>query len=221
MLSRFAFMPHSWRYTVFVVLIIAVLIIVAIVQGNITGYIVAGVLLIFVAPLVLVVLWNRRAVQVLGRLHMDYSERSALVAQYKEGYDVVSQAVGRLSEEQLDRRPPDGGWTPREIVHHLADSEAVGMIRLRRLLAEDRPNLPGYDEELFAQKLHYDRPIGPSLELLRAIRAANGELLDWMTEDEWARDGIHDELGRYSAEDWLRTYAAHAHTHAEQILRSL
>ncbi|MGO8947538.1 MAG: DinB family protein [Ktedonobacterales bacterium] len=217
MFSRYAFMPYSWRYTVFIMLVLAALVIVSIIRGDPTGYIVGSVLLVFTTPLVLVVLFNRRAAQIMERLHMDHSERYALIAEYKEGYKAVSEAVAQLTEEQLDRRPVEGGWTPREIVHHLADSETIATTRLHRLLAEDQPLIEGYDEGLFARKLHYDRPIAASLELLRAVQTSNGELLDWMTEEEWAREGIHSERGRYTAEDWLRTYAAHAREHAAQI----
>jgi hypothetical protein len=217
MFSRFSIMPFSWRFTLFILLVIAAMVAVAIVRGDPTGYIVGGVLVVFLTPLVLAVLMNRRSIRIMEAQKMDHSERSALIAAYKSGYQEVYTALAQLTEEELDRRPVDGGWTPREIVHHLADSETIGMIRLHRLLADDHPVLEGYDEERFARKLHYDRPIGASLELLRAARSATGEMLDWMTEEEWTREGTHSERGQFTVEDWLRTYAAHAHDHAEQM----
>jgi len=94
-------------------------------------------------------------------------------------------------------------------------------IRLRRLLAEERPAIDGYDEAEFARRLHYgDRPVQASLDAVRAARATTTEILERMTEDEWAREGTHSESGRYTVEDWLRTYAAHAHDHATQALRA-
>jgi hypothetical protein len=68
--------------------------------------------------------------------------------------------------------PGPGRWSAREIVHHLADSEMTAAIRLRRLLAEERPAIQGYDQEEFARRLHYDRPHEASLELFRAVREA-------------------------------------------------
>jgi hypothetical protein len=111
----------------------------------------------------------------------------------------------------------DGGWTARQVVHHLADSEMTSAIRLRRLLAEDDPVIAGYDEETFAKVLRYDRPVDASLRALEAARATSAELLDLLTEEDWARAGTHTESGRYGVEDWLRIYAAHAHDHAAQI----
>jgi hypothetical protein len=218
MFSRFAIMPFSWRFTLFILFVIAAMIVVAIARGDPTGYIVGGVVLVFLMPLVVVVLMNRRSIRIMEAQKMDHSERSALIAAYKSGYQEVYTALQQLTEEELDRRPATGGWTPREIVHHLADSETIGLIRLHQLLAEDHPVLAGYDEERFARRLHYDRPVGASLELLRAARSATSELLDWMTEEEWIREGIHSERGQFTVEDWLRTYATHAHDHAEQML---
>jgi hypothetical protein len=151
---------------------------------------------------------------------MEAARRRALIEQYKDGYRAVRAALDQLTEAELDARPADG-WTPREIAHHLADSETMSYIRLRRLLAEDRPALQGYDEPEYARRLHYERPIAPSLEVFRAVRVASAELLDMLSEEEWAREGTHSESGRYTMDDWLEIYAAHAHDHAAQILAAL
>ena len=151
---------------------------------------------------------------------MDHSERSALIASYKEGYQEVYTALQQLTEEALDRRPADGGWTPREIVHHLADSEMTSAIRLRLLLASEHPAIAAYDEKEFARKLHYDRPIEASLEALKAARRTSAEILDRMSEADWAREGMHSESGRYTTGTWLEIYSVHAHNHAAQIRRA-
>jgi hypothetical protein len=91
-------------------------------------------------------------------------------------------------------------------------------IRLRRLLAEQAPEIHGYDQEEFARRLHYERPHEAALELFRYARVATGELLDCLQAADWLREGTHSESGRYTVEDWLRTYAEHAHKHARQIL---
>lgn len=145
------------------------------------------------------------------------TDRTALLDRFRLGYDAVEGALAGIADEQLDRRLSSGGWTPREVVHHLADSEATAYVRLRRLIAEDGPTIQGYDEPEYARRLHYDRPIGPSLAVLRAVRAASLQLLETLTPEEWDRSGTHTESGRYSVDDWLSIYAGHAHDHAEQI----
>ncbi len=149
---------------------------------------------------------------------MDEKKRRELIDRYKEGYAVVAEAVANASDEELDRRPAPGRWSAREIVHHLGDSEMTAAIRLRLLLAEDRPTIAGYDQDKFARRLHYDRPIAKSLEAFKGARDTTAELLECLTPEEWKREGVHTELGRYGVERWLEVYAEHAHKHAGQIL---
>lgn len=143
-----------------------------------------------------------------------------MLERYATGAGAVDAAVDGISDEGLDRRPPSGEWTAREIVHHLADSESMAFIRLRRLLAEDDPVIAGYDEPEWARRLHYDRPIEPSLAVVRAVRAASHQLLTTLTPDEWSRTGSHSEGGPYSVVRWLAIYAEHSHDHADQIRRA-
>ena len=154
---------------------------------------------------------------------MDAGLRQELIEQYREGPAVVEELVGSLSEEDLDHAPADGGWTPRQVVHHLADSEMTSAIRVRKLLAEDEPVIQGYDEGLFAERLHYEtRPVAGSLVALRAARESTSDLLDLLQEDDWSRSGTHTESGPgYTVERWLEIYAAHAHDHAEQIRQAV
>ena len=147
---------------------------------------------------------------------MDDQERRRLVAQYKDGYRAIVEALHGITKEQLDAKLP-GRWSPREIIHHLADSEMTAAIRLRRLLVEDRPAIAGYDQDEFARRLFYDRPHEPSLEAFRYARETTAAILDRLTPDQWLREGTHSEAGAYGVEKWLEIYAAHAHKHAHQI----
>ncbi len=139
---------------------------------------------------------------------------------YRGGYDTVSAGLEDATDEDLDRTPPSG-WTARLVVHHLADSELRSCIRLRQLLAEDDPVIQGYDEEHYARVLSYDRPIGGSLATLKAVRLANLELLEMISESDLARSGSHEETGRYTLDDWLRIYTEHPREHAAQIRRAI
>ena len=151
---------------------------------------------------------------------MDTEERNRLIAQYRDGYAAVAEALLKITSEELDARPAPNRWTAREIVHHLADSEMTSAIRLRRLLAEDKPHIAGYDQEEFARRLHYERPHESSLEAFRYARMTTAELLECLQPADWLREGTHSESGRYSVETWLRIYADHAHKHARQIMEA-
>lgn len=145
------------------------------------------------------------------------SVRAQLIAQYRDGYRAVSEALLRISEEELDARPGPGRWSAREIVHHLADTEMHAAMRLRRLLVEDRPALEALDQEACARRLRYDRAHQAALEAFRWARETTAELLERLTPEEWLRQGTHSELGPFGVERWLEIYAPHAHRHAVQI----
>lgn len=144
-------------------------------------------------------------------------DRAALLDQFRTGYAAVEGALDGIIDPELDHPAPDGGWTARQVVHHLADSEATAYVRLRKLIAEDKPLIQGYDEPEFARRLHYERPIASSLAVLRAVRTSSLSLLESLTPAEWDRKGTHAESGSYSVDRWLEIYANHSHDHAAQI----
>jgi len=150
---------------------------------------------------------------------MKAERRRELIARYRAGHEAVTEALTGIREEELDRSA-SGEWTPRQIAHHLADSEMMSAIRLRRLISEDEPVLTGYDEAEFARALTRDRPVAPSIEAMRWARESSAQILERLTDDEWKRTGSHAESGPYSVETWLEIYAAHPHDHAAQIKRS-
>ena len=146
--------------------------------------------------------------------------RADLLTAYAEGYAAVAAAVEAVGPERLDLAA-DGGWTARQVVHHLADSEMTAAIRLRRLLAEDDPVIAGYDEEGFAKALRYEsRPIEAALRAVEGARATSYELLLTLSDEDWQRAGTHTESGTYGVETWLSIYASHAHDHAAQIRKA-
>ena len=150
---------------------------------------------------------------------MERAHRADLIDRYRAGPDAVDAALAEAGAEGLDAVPKDGGWSPRMVVHHLADSESNSYLRVRKLLAEDGPIVQGYDEAEYARRLHYDRPVETSLAVFRAVRASTAELLERLEEADWGRAGTHTESGPYTMDDWLEIYAAHAFDHAEQIRR--
>jgi hypothetical protein len=149
-----------------------------------------------------------------------HEDRAALLQRYASGTDDPRAALTGVTDADLDRPQPAGEWTARQVVHHLADSESMAFIRLRRLIAEDDPVIPGYDEPEWARRLHYDRPIEASIAVVTAVRAASLQLLESLTPAEWARTGTHTESGTYSVDRWLEIYADHTADHADQIRRA-
>lgn len=149
---------------------------------------------------------------------MTPEQRQTLVDQYAAGYSEVMRSLADFPAEALTSHLIPGKWSAAEIVQHLADSEMRSALRLRQLLAEEQPVIQGYDEATHATLLRYnERDIAPALDAIRGARATTVQLLQLMSEKDWAREGMHTDSGRYTAEDWLRIYAAHAHNHAAQI----
>jgi hypothetical protein len=148
---------------------------------------------------------------------------AAAIRAYREATELFLVVASALSEADLDRKPPEpDGWTPRMVIHHVADSETNSYVRLRRLLAEPvGTTIQGYDEAQWARALHYDRPVAPSLAVFGAVRDSSAALLDLITPADLTRAGVHTESGPYTLADWLDTYVAHARDHAEQIRAAL
>ena len=151
---------------------------------------------------------------------MTRDERQKLIDRYAAGAHEVVKSLEGFAPAGWTAHPIPGKWSAREIVHHLADSESLSGIRLRKLLTEERPILQGYDQDHYAVRLRYnERDPAPALETFRGVRAATTQLLKELSEEDWARQGWHAESGLYTVETWLRIYSDHAHNHAAQILR--
>ena len=144
-------------------------------------------------------------------------ERAKLTAQYAAGYAEVTAALEGISAAELDWKPAPKEWSAREVVHHLADSEMIAAVRLRRMLVEDEAQILPYDPDDLARGLRYAaRPHALALTLFQAVRAETAQLLEGLGEAEWERAARHPRTGRYPVEQWLRDYAGHAHEHADQ-----
>jgi hypothetical protein len=153
-----------------------------------------------------------------GRAIVTGGERTEQIARYRAGHAALVGALADAEAPALDWRPSPEAWSIRDVVHHVADAELTGAVRLRRLLTEEAPFLPAFDEEVYRRRLGYAaRPIEPALASVRATHEATAELLDRLTAADWRRSGTHSEEGPYSVESWLTFHAAHTHEHAAQI----
>jgi uncharacterized damage-inducible protein DinB len=132
----------------------------------------------------------------------------------------LERAVAGLDREKLHRPERAGKWSIGQVMAHLADTDLVWGYRMRRVLAEERPNLTGYDQDLWADRLGWaEAEVPESLAILKAIRAGNLRLLDRATEADLARIGVHNERGDESVARMLQLYAAHDLVHLNQIER--
>jgi hypothetical protein len=129
-------------------------------------------------------------------------------------------AVTGLSAEQLRAPERPGKWSIRQVVLHLADSELVGGFRFRMVLAHDRPSLPGYDQDLWAERLGYqEADLAAALDDFAALRRANLRLLEKASPADRERAAVHAERGEESIAKMIRMYAGHDRVHLQQIDR--
>lgn len=131
----------------------------------------------------------------------------------------LERSVLNLDEFQLNTSYREGGWSIRQIVHHLADSHMNAFIRCKLALTEDKPVIKPYDQDAWAEmKDANDLPINISITLLHALHLRWHELFSNLTETEWNRSIMHPE---YNVEMslWfiLGKYAWHSKHHVAQI----
>jgi uncharacterized damage-inducible protein DinB len=138
----------------------------------------------------------------------------------RETASALPLAIEGLSAQQLRQLESPGKWSIGQILQHLADSEVVWAWRMRLILAQDRPQLTGYDQDLWAQRLHYDEA-DPSdaLEVFAVLRRANLWLLKRASAADLKRVGVHVERGEESLEHLRRLYAGHDLLHLRQLER--
>lgn len=143
---------------------------------------------------------------------------------YEAATQYFADTVTALSDSDLDRHQSDG-WSPRQVIHHLADSEAQSYARLRRLVAEPNGSvIQGYDEGLWASNktLGYEElPVENSFAVYLSVRAASLDIIKRLTATDLEKYGEHSESGKYTVEKWLKTYAEHPRNHADQIKSAL
>lgn len=151
---------------------------------------------------------------------MTGNEISQIPKDYEEATKAFLAAFEQLKPSDLDK-PKKDGWNARQVIHHLADSEAQSCARLKRLIAEPGSVIQGYDENIWAQNptLGYTQlPIENSLALFKASRAASLEIINRLTVDQLSNSGIHTESGAYDVRKWLKSYINHPKDHAKQLL---
>ncbi|NBO26040.1 MAG: hypothetical protein EBU89_04080 [Actinobacteria bacterium] len=150
-------------------------------------------------------------------------ELSAAISEYEQATAAFIATASKLTEIELDK-PQNDSWNARQVVHHVADSEAQSYARLRRLIAEPGTQIQSYDEAGWGENetLGYKvLPVEISLAVFRAVRASSLEILKRLKEEQLENAGIHTESGKYTLETWLKTYINHPIEHEKQIRSGL
>jgi uncharacterized damage-inducible protein DinB len=150
---------------------------------------------------------------------MPSTSPSDLIDAFLDGVPRLRRAVADLSPEQLRARPVPGKWSTLEVVCHLADSDQAWCHRMKRVIAEERPLLIGYDESRFTAVLPYlEADLEEMLGLMEAMRRQMARTLRAQPESAWSRTGVHNERGLITLTEMLGLEAEHVPHHIAHIL---
>jgi len=145
-------------------------------------------------------------------------ERSTFVGQIAEAPLRLRSAVTGLSDSQLDTPYRPGGWTVRQVVHHVPDSHLNSYTRFRLALTEDEPTIKPYHEDRWAELPDArTAPVEVSLRLLECLHSLWLGLLRSLSEEQWKRTFRHPDLGLVTLEQNLALYAWHGRHHVAHI----
>lgn len=129
----------------------------------------------------------------------------------------VRSAISGLTEEQLDTPYRPGGWTVRQVVHHLADSHLNSYVRFKLALTETEPTIKPYDEAAWAELPDSGLPPDVSLSLLEGLHHRWCTLLEGLNEEQWRRRFVHPERGPMNLDATLALYVWHGKHHTAHI----
>ena len=146
------------------------------------------------------------------------ANRSRILLDIAELPGRLRDATEGLTDHQLDTPYRPGGWTVRQVVHHLTDSHMHSYIRTRFALTQSEPAIMAYDENSWAAlKDARSGPLEPSLLILEGLHARWGQLLESMIDADWGRKFIHPERGALTLSTHIPIYAWHGRHHTAHI----
>lgn len=145
-------------------------------------------------------------------------ERAALLERVASAPSRLRVLVTGLTDRQLNTPYREGGWTVRQVIHHLPDSHINSYVRFKLALTEDEPLIKPYDEAAWAMLSDTaETPVETSLVLLEALHARWVTLMRGLTEQQWARTMRHPENGLLRLDRVLALYAWHGDHHIAHI----
>ncbi|AMR34458.1 metal-dependent hydrolase [Mucilaginibacter sp. PAMC 26640] len=134
----------------------------------------------------------------------------------------VRNAIMPLNDAQLDTPYRTGGWTLRQVVHHLADSHMNSLVRFKLALTENSPTIKPYEEADWALLPDYRLPVESSLKMLEGIHIHMVALFESFTENEWDRSFIHPASGdTVTLNKGLALYAWHSRHHLAHLTETI
>lgn len=149
---------------------------------------------------------------------MDYQESLDV---FRRGPEILDAALAGVSEDESRFVSAPGEWTVRQIARHVLDTEIVAGMRLRQMIAEERPMMATFDQDLWATHLGYsDCDPFDSAAKFRILRADMSAILDKLPANAFERVGLHPERGPRTLGEWISHFGAHADQHADQIRRA-
>ncbi len=144
----------------------------------------------------------------------------SLIDTYADGGRKLKSAIQGLSPADLAQRPIPNTWSLQEIVVHLMDSDLIASDRMKRIAAENRPLLIGYNQDAFMEKLHPEVVDAQmAAEVFHLNRQLTAAVLRSLPSDAFTRTGVHNERGLLSLEDLLSSYISHLDNHLDHLLR--
>ena len=150
-------------------------------------------------------------------LELNAADRAAAVSHIRETPARLRQALDGLDERQLDTPYRDGGWTVRQVAHHVPDSHLNAYIRCKLALTEDVPTIKPYDEAAWARLPDSQLAVEVSLQMLEAVHERWLVLLENLSETDWIRTYIHPETGLNRLDQLAALYAWHGRHHTAQV----
>jgi len=143
---------------------------------------------------------------------------NGVIVKYRRQADEMEEILSNSPADAVFWPPGPGRWSILEIAAHLADAELLASARIRRVLTQDRPEMHGYRQELWAQSLNYRLQ---NIEAVSArfilLRRENAALLDMIGEEAWRLKGRHDEYGELSLRELIEDYITHTAKHLDQM----
>jgi hypothetical protein len=154
---------------------------------------------------------------------MDKKERNEKIEQYGHGFELLTAALAGVPPEAWKYKASDKDWSVHEIVVHMADSESMAALRLRKLVVEPGSILMAYEEWKWAEALKYlNHSTDDALQVIRYARQTTYRLLKSLPDEVFTHTVTHPEYKEpYTFDQWLNIYSRHIPDHIEQLKQSV